>query len=108
MSKKKRKKKNEVNEGIELVFSCSALMIRLIAGFVSLIFMILTFVLLYVQALYAIDIAVLVALAGLFSYLSGYLALYFKGDAPQESEHMQDTLDEDKRKNNWQDDEFED
>ena len=106
MSKKKRKKKNEVNEGIELVFSCSALMIRLIAGFVSLIFMILTFVLLYVQALYAIDIAVLVALAGLFSYLSGYLALYFKGDEPQESEHMQDTLEEDKRKNDWQDDEL--
>lgn len=108
MSKQKPKKKHEENNGIQQIIGCSYLFIRMVAGFMSLIFMTLALIFLYIQTLYAIDMAIFVAMAGVFSYLAGYLALYFKGDDPEESEHMRDTLDEDKRKNDRRDDDFED
>ncbi len=109
MSDKKRKRKNDDNSGIEQLMGCSYFLLKVIAGVLSLIFMTLALVLVYIQMLYALDLAVFVAIAGLFSYLSGYFALSQDETQSVDSEHLRDTLEEDKRKNDWlDDDEYED
>lgn len=104
MSKHKRKRKNDEDSGIEQIMGCSYFLLKVMAGVMSLIFMTLALVLVYIQMLYALDLAVFVAIAGLFSYLSGYFALSQDETETVDSEHLQDTFDEDKRKNDWRDD----
>jgi len=99
MSKHKRKRKNDEPDLYEQLENCGVVVIRLIAGLVMLILIGAMLVLVYLKFLFpGFEISVWLAMSGLFSYLSGYLAFEWSGNGEEEE----------KRKNDWQDDDFHD